>query len=269
MSMPTSPEWLATSEEDGITAFRVGRIGDDLIAEWVGVARLIARRDGTHHELVFADHVPAAERRKLERGDVRMLLRQLTGQISLHGSAVSIGGRAVVMLGTSGRGKSTLAAALCRTGADLLADDAVGLTFTTTSVDVEPTETDHWLDELSRGAVGLVEEPTFAATPKRPIAARAALTTVPAVAIVELRWTRDGQPRATRRHGIEALASVLPHVARFLVDSPPHQRAELEQLERLVREVPVYVLERPRSFELLTAGIDIVNALCFKETGES
>ncbi|MBX3207367.1 MAG: hypothetical protein KF764_20130 [Labilithrix sp.] len=249
--------------------FRVGRLGDELIAEWIGVARLVASRDGTRRDLVFEDHVPSAERRKLERGDVRLLLRQLAGEISLHGSAVTVGGRAVVMLGTSGRGKSTLAAALCRRGAELLADDAVGLTFTATSVDVEPAETDHWLDETSQAALQLLDPTTSSPSAKRPIAARTSRTAVAAAAIFELRWAPDGPPRAMRRRGVEALASVLPHVARFVLDSPRHQRTELEHLERLVREVPVYVLERPRSFDLLTEGIDIIDTLCFKETGES
>ncbi len=43
----------------------------------------------------------------------------------IHASAVAIGGRAVLLTGASGSGKSELAWALCREGASLIADDAV------------------------------------------------------------------------------------------------------------------------------------------------
>lgn len=45
----------------------------------------------------------------------------------LHGSAVSIGGRAVAFLGRSGTGKSTLCAELLRLGCGFVADDALAL----------------------------------------------------------------------------------------------------------------------------------------------
>lgn len=47
-----------------------------------------------------------------------------------HGTAVARNGRAVLILGASGSGKSRLALRLLAYGADLLADDAVDLTQT-------------------------------------------------------------------------------------------------------------------------------------------
>ena len=49
------------------------------------------------------------------------------GSLVLHGSAVSIGGRAQVFLGDKGTGKSTTAAALIAAGFPLIADDVVVL----------------------------------------------------------------------------------------------------------------------------------------------
>jgi hypothetical protein len=49
----------------------------------------------------------------------------------LHASAVTLAGRALALLGPSGVGKTSLALALCRCGAEFLADDVVAL---------EPTE---------------------------------------------------------------------------------------------------------------------------------
>ena len=49
----------------------------------------------------------------------------LRGAVCLHGSVVRFRGRTVALLGDSGTGKSTLAAAAVRAGADLLSDDLV------------------------------------------------------------------------------------------------------------------------------------------------
>ena len=46
------------------------------------------------------------------------------GRLVLHGAAVRLGDRAIVILGNSGRGKSTLAASFGQHGATLLGDDA-------------------------------------------------------------------------------------------------------------------------------------------------
>lgn len=48
---------------------------------------------------------------------------RLRGIVSLHASAVAVDGRAVVFLGHSTAGKSTLAAGMVRAGAQMLADD--------------------------------------------------------------------------------------------------------------------------------------------------
>ena len=50
-------------------------------------------------------------------------LVSLGGHLVLHASAVAFGGRAVAMIGTSGAGKSSLAAAFLQRGHRLLADD--------------------------------------------------------------------------------------------------------------------------------------------------
>ena len=251
-------EWLATSEEDGETRFRVGRTNERLVAEWIGVARLVSTRDGSIHELAFEPHVSERERVKLGRGTARLLLAQLSGAIGLHASAVDVGGQAIVFVGRSGQGKSTLAAAFVARGAKLLADDAVLLS-PAPPFHVEPTEQDHWLDAEACAALGF----EGSSASKVPVAAPGAGAQVALAAIVALEWS-DGPPRVDRSHDARALGRLLPHVVRFVLDSPAHQRAEVEALETLVARVPVFTLTRAARYDELPGVIDTVSEVCLK-----
>ena len=53
------------------------------------------------------------------------LAHTLRGAHVLHGTAVDIGGSALAFVGWSGAGKTTLAAIMCRSGAELVADDVL------------------------------------------------------------------------------------------------------------------------------------------------
>lgn len=60
-------------------------------------------------------------------GPVMSVLLHRRGLLTLHGSAVDVGGTATVFLGDKGAGKSTTAAAMVRAGHDLLTDDIVAI----------------------------------------------------------------------------------------------------------------------------------------------
>jgi hypothetical protein len=61
------------------------------------------------------------------------------GALILHGAAVDIGGFAVIFLGASGRGKSTLAASFAAAGFPFLSDDSVRLSQTESGYRAEPS----------------------------------------------------------------------------------------------------------------------------------
>lgn len=58
-------------------------------------------------------------------GNVLAHLLSAAGELMLHASAVAVGGKALATIGTSGGGKSTLAAWLHRAGAEVVSDDAL------------------------------------------------------------------------------------------------------------------------------------------------
>ncbi len=60
-------------------------------------------------------------------GSAMGALLQQRGVLPLHASAIEAGGRAIVLAGNSGEGKSTLAAAFHRAGYRVLADDVVAV----------------------------------------------------------------------------------------------------------------------------------------------
>ncbi|MDD3230679.1 MAG: hypothetical protein PHE09_15885 [Oscillospiraceae bacterium] len=67
-------------------------------------------------------------------GSAFCALLQQKGYLVLHGSAVQIGGRGVLFTGTSGVGKSTLAAAFCKKGYRILTDDVCAIRIDKTGV---------------------------------------------------------------------------------------------------------------------------------------
>ena len=60
-------------------------------------------------------------------GGVMACIFTLSGEPTLHGSAVAVNGRALAFLNESGMGKSSLAGILCAHGADFITDDLLRL----------------------------------------------------------------------------------------------------------------------------------------------
>ena len=90
------------------TEFIVDRGGSEVWATWPGSSTL----EDTATYLL---------------GPVLGFVLRLRGITCLHASAVAIGDRAIAMLGPASAGKSTVAAAFCRMGHPVLADDIVAL----------------------------------------------------------------------------------------------------------------------------------------------
>jgi hypothetical protein len=222
----------------------------------LGLALLVARRDGTNARLTFEPGADPRNVEKIRRGSAWLLQRHLEGRLAMHGAAVAKDGKAVVILGRSGAGKSTLAAAMCLCGGELLADDAVAIDPGPTpgSWLVVPGEVDHWLDPAALEAIG--ERATGGS--KEPVRTwKPADAPATLVAFVELGFCA-GEPVLRPQHGIHAVASLVPQLARFVIDEPDRQRRELDLLHQIVDDVASFRLDRPRRFDRLDASAELV-----------
>jgi len=251
--------WLATHEEHGRVLFRIGRSATSMVAESPDTAPPVASRAGHHLDLTFTDNLDPQTRDKIEHGTGMLLVRHLRGALGLHGGAVAIEGRALVLLGRSGAGKSTSAQALCtHFGAQLLADDAVALDPDRGSFGAErttvrkartnhgpayvvvPTERKHWL----WGDGG-----------KRPCAAReVAAGAVPLAGFVELAFEDEGAAGVSEVAQFDVLEALVHSCARFVVDEDDVMRDEIERLSALALGVPFVRLRRPRDLGALEAS---------------
>ncbi|MBB4906284.1 hypothetical protein [Actinophytocola algeriensis] len=154
----------------------------------------------------------------------------------LHASAVDIGGSAVAFVGSSGMGKSTLAAALCGLGCSLVSDDLL-------RVDggmVHPGATENRLRENARElASGDTYETADGRLALRPTALVDA--PLPLAACVVPRPSRDVTEVALRRLGTAEALLRLSRYPRVLGWSDAASMATTFQgLGDLVERVPVF-----------------------------
>ena len=226
--------WLAEHDEPA-GKFRIGEDGEDHVAEWTGVATLRAKSRGADARLTFEPGCPADARKKIEGGSAMLLLRHLRGEIALHGAAVAKDGRALVLLGRSGDGKSTLAHALVQDhGWELLADDAIAIDHATDGYRVIPTESLLWLAPTGARAKH--------AQPARAIALRPTLLT----AAITLAFTEGGPPSLTRLSPMLSARAWVQSFVRFALRDKELLALEARRVADLSASVIVAELSRPR-----------------------
>ncbi|MBX3190013.1 MAG: hypothetical protein KF819_23510 [Labilithrix sp.] len=262
--------WLGEHAIEGDLAFRIGRDGDALVAEWIDLCELRCDRRGERVSFVAREGADARTVAKVKAGLAAALVRHLQAGTSLHASAVARGGRALAFLGRSGAGKSTTAAWLCRErGFALLADDVVEVELGAASGALaRPTESEHWLGVASCRALGLPEpleadkEPRAASRVER---APARLEVALSLALGE----PDDAPRITRVRGHRAVELLVPCLVRFVLDEPEAQIAELGRIDTLVSRVPLCELRLPRDLRRLPEVGDLVEALLVPGASEA
>lgn len=249
--------WVAYWDGPGAAQFRVGRVGDDVVAEWVGFATLRTNRSGSQSEFTPAPGADPSFVAKFHHGIVKALLRHARGEVTLHGSCVARDGYALICIGESRAGKSTLAAALCcEHGLDLVSDDTAAVFFRDSRLYVTPTETVTWLDADALALFGVVHD----GLRKMPFeTSRRAVSDARVVGIVFLGFDEQASTTVvTRLRGQGAFVAIARSMIRLIVDEPAVYVRDLESARQVVHSAPVFRLVRPKSLEALNASTSVL-----------
>ncbi len=124
-----STDVVAELIEDGYPRYSICKVQDSYVCRVVNVADFVFDGD---LRTVVCHPVPEGPKGVIPiiiAGTVSAFVLAMGGRCVLHGSAVEINGRAIAFVGTSGQGKSTMAAMFCAQGASLITDDVLPLEF--------------------------------------------------------------------------------------------------------------------------------------------
>ncbi|AEP11776.1 phosphoenolpyruvate carboxykinase (ATP) [Chloracidobacterium thermophilum] len=199
-------------------------------------------------------------------GPILGFVLQIQQRVCLHASTVAIGASAVAFVGPNGTGKSTLAAALLRRGAEIIAEDVAAV----------EQQTDGFVVHLGPRAIRLWD-PSVTALYGRPDALPciskhwekrylpldtheqhrpAQLTDVYLLEVVPA----EAPVSSTQLPPMQAVMQLLPNIYPDWLPLPEARVAILDTLTQLVTAVRVSRLSIPHSFSRLDEVCDYVLA---------
>jgi hypothetical protein len=192
---------------------------------------------------------------------------RLQGRLALHASAVSVGGKALLLLGRQGAGKSTTAAGFHQLGYRVLADDVAAVSETDHGYLVHPAcpelrlradaaavysephlraplwmNPPPWIDKTRL----LLPDDAFESQP-RPLAA-----------IVVLQPSAGARPTLTRLTAPQALLNLTQYVYGGDILQASGRRHEFGMLGRLAASVPYLQLQRPDNLSCIPVTVGVL-----------
>lgn len=235
----------------------IARVDDGYRVSVSGLTCLISSAGGD----VRVDAAPSMDPREVEH----LLLHQVlplalsrTGRFVLHACAVETAAGVIAFVGQSGAGKSTLAAAFCRRGHALVADDALAVDLSGDRIAVWPTADglrlwDHMRAAAPGGATlratgtGKLRAPAVIARHRAPLA-RIYLLDTPDDASSTIRPVPAADVRL----------ELLSHVFRLDVGDRAESQRLFEAAHRAAATVPSRSIFYPNGLEYLDAAVDAV-----------
>lgn len=212
--------------------------------------------DGAHILVSPAPGVPIEDVLVFVTGTMMAAIAYQRGAMLLHASAVVRNGRALLLCGQSGLGKSTLAAALCRAGCTFLSDDVstIEQSDAVPVVDSDGRAMRLYPDSIARMALtGEVGAPVVTTMDKfhvaPPVAWQRAETTAPLGGIYLLTDAKADCPtRITPMPMVDAAQCLLIHSYRRRLAMIHRDIGHpTERIASILRHVGVSTLERPRA----------------------
>lgn len=199
---------------------------------------------------------PDGELAHLLLHQVLPLAASLRGRLVLHACAVETPRGAIGLFGQSGAGKSTLAAAFCRRGYRLVADDALVIDVSDTPARAWPTAAGLRLwDDMAESVARPLRAVPAGRRHKRRIDVAVASSPVP---LARLFLIGEG----TTYVGVEPVPSaegriaLLSHLFRMDVSDARESRRLFDLVQALSGAVPVRRLQFPDGIDHLDAAVD-------------
>jgi len=250
------------ADGEGTPAFALGRRSDGRLVSWHadGGSFLI---DGTARRIAYRPEDASVEggaaRWEHRLGSSALpLLAGERGALPLHASAAAVGGRAVVICGVTGRGKSTLAATLVARGHEAIAEDGVVVGFDEDEPIVWPGLAGALITGKAATAVGIDRAGRGDARGRFMVESRRTATGPTPVAGVAILMERAGdRVKLVRPEPARAHRELLAHVICAERRGP----AAFASAARLVERVPVALLVVPDSVEELGRAAEALESL--------
>ncbi|TWD98926.1 hypothetical protein FB550_108182 [Neobacillus bataviensis] len=197
------------------------------------------------------------------------------GIFPLHGSAVSINGKAYAVIGDSGAGKSTLASAFLHQGYQLLTDDIIGVYFTEDDVPmVIPSYPQQKLWQQSLKEFGIDNrkfKPIYQRETKFaiPINHKFTSTRQPLGGLFELVINDKEQIEFSVIEGLSRLQTLFIHTYRnLLIKNLGLSEWHFTKSTKLVNQINMYQLSRPQTAFTADELVSIILSCINEEKGK-
>ena len=215
-------------------------------------------RNSSHITLDLLDDAPPGVVRTVIANLALGVVLHQREVLTLHASAVSIGGQAVAFIGDKGWGKSTTASALYRRGHTVITDDVLAVDITDTELpSVRPAfaQLKLWPDAID-GSLG--EDPNtleriYGSTEKRvrQLEAVDSFKVIPLAGVYVL--GRGSMVEVERLSLQSAFFHLMEHsYTSQIIERTSASKWHLMQTSQLAGQVPTYALRRPSDLSLLS-----------------
>jgi hypothetical protein len=248
------PDFSRWRSVEGEVVASFHRLPQGYLLRFIGRADFVADIEG---QTVTCRPVPGNSARAIEDlylNQVVPLLAGHAGELVIHASGNVVGAAAVAFVGRTGRGKSTLAASMARSGSPFLSDDGLVLRRTGGEYWAHPNRASFrlWADSVQEilpdeGADGVAEET------KTRVAASEALpfrdSAAPLRALYVLGPGDAADVSIARMTVRDAHAELVNHSFFLDADDRARMARHFEAIAQLAELVPAFALDYPREYE--------------------
>ncbi len=259
---PCYDRWLSY---DGEETLLFHRTDTGVVLRFVGLADFALNFETGHVTCTPEPDVPDEALADLQFNQVVPLIMGHQGELVLHASAVRIGDGVIAFLGATGRGKSTLAAAMARAGCPFLTDDGLILDQIGGRYVVRPRRPILRLRPDSEAAILDLPETDFPDCDqlKTRVNARASIPfcdeALPLTALYFLPEPHPrNEPEIVPLPPSGALPALMGHSFILDVEDRPRVRRHFENIADLARRADCYTLDYPRTYESLPSNVETI-----------